>query len=171
MKKILNKDKLVFGTKLLEDFTTGKKMSKSEGDIIAINDEPNEIRRKLLALDDGMTKTIFELCTEEDLDWINKKSKELTAREFKELLADKLVEMFKGKEKIKEAHEPKFGLAAANLATTIKIFNFSTSVSAAKDLINSGAVEVNGQVETNWKRRLETGDKFKVGRGKLGEIK
>lgn len=171
MKKILNKEKMVFGVRLLEDPSTGKKMSKSEGETIAINDEPSEIRRKVLALDDSMIKVVFELCTEENQDWINDKNKSIPPREFKELLADKLIEMFRGKDKIKEGREPKFGPAVGNIAETIKSFEFAPSIASAKNLISSGAVEVNGKVETNWDVKLGAGDKFRVGKGKFGEVK
>ena len=55
---MLGKDKFVITTKLLVDVATGRKMSKSEGALIAINDSAQEIRRKILAVDDGMIKTI-----------------------------------------------------------------------------------------------------------------
>ncbi len=170
MKKLLGKEKLVFGTRLVEDPITGKKMSKSGGEVIAINDEPSEIRRKILALGDSMTKIIFELCTDESLDRISDKEKALSGREYKELLAGKLIEMFRGKEKIKEAQAPKEGKATGNLAVTIKDLGFASSISEAKKLITSNAVEINGQVKTDWNYQLQKGDKLKVGKGRFGLI-
>lgn len=170
-KRYLGKNKIVLATKLLVDGSTGKKMSKSEGEIIAINDEPSEIRRKVLATDDKMTKTLFELCTEQKQDWIENKHKELSPREYKELLADVLIRIYHGESKIKDAHEPKIGLASGNLAGTIKVFGFSASITTAKELITSGAVKVNDRAVTDWTYKPQKGDKIKVGKGKFGEIK
>lgn len=177
-RKYLSKDKMVLATKLLVDGSTGKKMSKSEGEIIAIGDEPAEIRRKILAMDDGMTKTIFELCTNKEQGWIDEKNKELSPKEYKELLSDTLVAIYHGENKVKEAHDPKEiqiagmeGPASHELVNVIKRIGFARSSTEAKNLVDSEAVEVNGEVETNWKRELKTGDRIKVGKGKFGIIK
>jgi len=176
-KTILHKDKIVITTKLLEDPASGKKiMSKSEGRYISLNDEPREVRRKILALEDQMTKVIFELCTEEDQGLIVENYSKLTPREFKELLADRLIEMYyPGENKVKEAHQPKeineAELLGADLGGAIKIFGFTSSVSAAKNLVIGGAVEVNDEVEKNWKYKPKKGDRIRVGKGKFGLIK
>ncbi|OGN19325.1 MAG: tyrosine--tRNA ligase [Candidatus Yanofskybacteria bacterium RIFCSPHIGHO2_12_FULL_41_9] len=170
VKKYLNKDKIVLATKLITG-PEGKKMSKSEGEIIAFNDEPSEIRRKILAVNDEVIRDIFELCTIEEENWIAGKLKELPPRELKELLADKLIEMFYGKEKIKEAHKPKEGRSTGNLAVTIKDFGFASSISEAKKLISNNAVEVNGAVKTDWSYMPQKGDRLRVGKGKFGLIK
>lgn len=171
----LNKDKMVLATRLLVDESTGKKMSKSEGEIIAMSDEPAEIRRKILAVDDKIVKTIFELCTAEDQEWINSKTLELQPRESKELLSDKLIAIFHGENKVSEAHKPKeikfSELKGLNLAGTLEISGVASSMSSAKSLINEGAVRVNGEVVTNWKESPKEGDKIQVGKGKFLEIK
>ncbi len=176
-KALLHKDKIVITTRLLEDPASGKKiMSKSEGRYISLNDEPREIRRKVLALEDQMTKVIFELCTEEEQILISDNYCKLKPREFKELLANKLIEMYyPGENKVQEAHQPKEinqeQLVGVDLAGTIKILGFASSVSSAKNLINSNAVEVNGELETNWKYEPKKGDSIKVGKGKFALIK
>lgn len=176
-KKYLNKDKIVLATKLLVNESTGKKMSKSEGEIIALNDEPAEIRRKILSLDDKMIKTIFDLCTDKEQSWIDDRYKELSPQEYKELLSDTLVGIYHGEGSIKKAHTPKEfvisemeGPASRELAAVISRF-FSKSMTEAKNLVSSGAVEVNGETEKSWKRGLKREDRIKVGKGRFGIIK
>lgn len=171
VKKNLGKDKIVLATRLLVNSVTGKKMSKSEGEIIAISDEPNEIRRKILAMDDGMIKTLFELCTEEPQEWIDEKLQNTSPREAKESLAEKIIELFHGKEGVGQAKEPKIGSATGSLAVTIKDFEFASSVSEAKKLITGNAVKVNGEVVNDWDYQLKEGDTLQVGKGKFGKIK
>ncbi|MBX4211545.1 MAG: tyrosine--tRNA ligase, partial [Candidatus Yanofskybacteria bacterium] len=93
-KTLLQKEKLVFATKLITNREGGKKMSKSEGEVIALTDEPQEIRRKVLALDDGIIASIFQLCTEKDMDWIREQNSD--PRAFKEALAEELIAMYHG---------------------------------------------------------------------------
>src|SRR4030042_2490670 len=65
LKTYENKEKFVITTKLLENPKTGKKlMSKSEGGYVALNDPPNEMFGKIMALPDEATMPCFELCTE-----------------------------------------------------------------------------------------------------------
>jgi tyrosyl-tRNA synthetase len=57
------KDKFVMTVKLLTD-ATGKKMGKSEGNMITLNDSPDEIFGKVMSWTDGMITRGFELCTD-----------------------------------------------------------------------------------------------------------
>ncbi len=94
-KELLGKDKMVLATPLIVDPKTGKKMSKSEGELIALTDSPQEIRRKILDLDDDLTRTVFELCTEKEQTWIDEHATD-DPRQFKELLAAELIRMYHG---------------------------------------------------------------------------
>lgn len=115
-KKYLNKDKLVLGTKLLVD-PTGKKMSKSEGNLIAINDSPNDIFGKVMSIPDGEgIRTVFELATDIDSDKYNQYSsyqdfaENYLVREekkdhmaFKKRVAFELVKMYHGEKEAEKA--------------------------------------------------------------------
>lgn len=57
-----NKDKFVLCVKLLAD-PTGKKMGKSEGNMITLDDSPKEMFGKVMSWTDGMILGGFELCT------------------------------------------------------------------------------------------------------------
>lgn len=168
-RKILKKEKLVFATRLLVDTTSGKKMSKSEGEIIALSDEPREIRRKVLAMDDGMIKTMFELCTEKPLSWIEERSKSSSPRELKEELADELVRMYHGESAVAESRSGKEVSGGPIVDVLVK--TLSMSKSEAKRLLDQSAVEINGQPVTDWNHQTKSGDKLQVGKGRFIEIK
>lgn len=62
MKEINGKEKFVISTKLLVD-TSGKKMGKTEGNMITLADSPAEMFGKVMSWTDGMILSGFELCT------------------------------------------------------------------------------------------------------------
>ncbi len=61
--KEYDKEKFVMTVKLLAD-ATGKKMGKSEGNMITLNDSPDEMYGKIMSWTDGMIMGGFELCTD-----------------------------------------------------------------------------------------------------------
>lgn len=63
LKQIKNKEKFVLTMKLLAD-SDGKKMGKSEGNMIALSDNPYDIYGKVMSWTDGMIVSGFELCTD-----------------------------------------------------------------------------------------------------------
>ncbi len=72
LKQLKNKEKFVITMKLLAD-QNGKKMSKSEGNMIALADKPEDIYGKVMSWSDSMMGVGFELCTDvskEELDKI-----------------------------------------------------------------------------------------------------
>ncbi len=167
-KKLLNKEKLVFGTQLLTN-AEGKKMSKSEGEIIAVTDEPREIRRKVLAMGDGLIKKTFELCTEKPIDWIEEKAASSDPRTFKEELADELVRMFHGEAAVATSRSGKE--VSGGLLVDVLVGALSVSKSEAKRLIEQSAVQINGEGVKDWNTPTKSGDKIQVGKGKFIEVK
>lgn len=64
-KDYLEKDKLVLPTKLLVDAATGRKISKSEGGLIALDDDPATIFEKVSrSIPNDMIQTVFQLATD-----------------------------------------------------------------------------------------------------------
>lgn len=57
------KEKFVMTVKLLAD-ATGKKMGKTEGNMVTLNDSPDEMYGKIMSWTDGMIIGGFELCTD-----------------------------------------------------------------------------------------------------------
>lgn len=72
IKQIKNKEKFVLTVKLLED-GTGKKMGKSEGNMISLIDSPNDMYGKIMSWPDTLIIIGFELCT----DYSNKEVEEI----------------------------------------------------------------------------------------------
>src|SRR3989344_1169279 len=98
----LNKGKFVLTTPLLENPKTGKKlMSKSEGGYISLQDPPNEMFGKLMALPDEVIVPCLELCTfypQKEIEKIKKrlKSKKLNPRDAKRILALEVTKIYHG---------------------------------------------------------------------------
>jgi len=168
-KKLLNKEKFVFATQLLAN-AEGRKMSKSEGDIITVDDEPREIRRKVLAMDDGLIKKVFELCTEKPTEWIEANQNK-DRREWKEELADELVRMYHGEKAVSLSRSAKEVAGGGKNLAELLSGNLSISRSEAKRLIEQSAVEINGQTAKDWNYQTKLGDKIQVGKGRFIEIK
>ncbi|MFA4999986.1 MAG: tyrosine--tRNA ligase [Patescibacteria group bacterium] len=62
LRAVKNKEKFVMTLKLLAD-ESGKKMGKSEGNVIFLDEAPNDMYGKVMAWPDGVIIPAFELCT------------------------------------------------------------------------------------------------------------
>jgi tyrosyl-tRNA synthetase len=174
-KELLDKDKMVIATRLLVDAATGKKISKTEGGLIAFDDTPQDIRRKVLAtVPDEMIRTVFELCTTKDQEWIDERcpaDQPLTnPNEAKEELAAELIRMYHGQDAVS------LGTQAIDITTTgpldkvLKETGLATSMSEAKRLIDQRGVIVNGVVADRWDLPIKQGDEIRVGKGKFARV-
>jgi tyrosyl-tRNA synthetase len=67
LKAMKNKDKFVLTTPLLAD-ASGRKIGKSEGNVIALTDEPNNLYGKIMSLPDEVVVKCFECLTRIPLD-------------------------------------------------------------------------------------------------------
>jgi len=175
-REILGKDKLVLATRLLVNAVSGKKMSKSEGTLIAVNDSAQEIRRKILATDDGMIRELFLLCTDVPTDvvdmWQPDGGVSEKPREAKEALAAELIRMYHGEGAVDLATQATISEAAGlPLAEALIVSGVADTTSAAKRLIDQGAVRVNGEVAKRWDVEVKEGDEIKAGKGKFLKVK
>ena len=107
MKTMKGKEKFVMTVKLLED-NSGKKMGKTEGNMIALSDSPIDMFGKVMSWTDGMIVPGFELCTDvqtEEIEKIDKdiKSNIVNPRDFKMRLANEIVTLFFDEKIAKEA--------------------------------------------------------------------
>lgn len=98
LKTIKNKEKFVLTTKLLED-SNGKKMGKTEGNMLALSDTAEDMIGKVMSWTDGMTIPAFELCTNEPMEKISGYARDVTIsainpRDLKMMLAKKIVSMY-----------------------------------------------------------------------------
>ena len=93
MKDLKHKEKFVLTMKLLAD-STGKKMGKSEGNMVALSDKPEDMFGKVMSWSDDMIVRGFELCTR-----ANVPTAEIVAGEtmkYKKLLAFEVTKTFLG---------------------------------------------------------------------------
>jgi tyrosyl-tRNA synthetase len=109
-KKFNNKEKFVLTTTLLENPDTGEKlMSKSAGGYIALNDTPEEMFGKTMALPDSVIVPVLRHCTRIPLEDLQKIEKELeedgNPRDAKLTLAHELVLTYHSEEEAKRAEE------------------------------------------------------------------
>lgn len=163
--KWLNKEKVVLPNKMLED-PTGKKMGKTEGNMIMLSDKPEDIYGKVMAFTDGMITPAYEILTEipmteikqmED-DMKNEKvnpmvlKKELafiiTAEHKGKSAADKAQKYFEDVFQNGEAKETEIPIVKVNkkevplVELLVDHLKFAPSNSQAKRLIKQGAVKV-----------------------------
>lgn len=104
LKELKNKEKFVLTTKLLAD-NTGKKMGKSEGNMIALSDAPADMYGKVMSWSDSMIMTGFELCTGAEVP--NEKTVKKEPMKHKKSLAFEITKTFLG-EKAAKAGEKNF---------------------------------------------------------------
>jgi tyrosyl-tRNA synthetase len=190
VKNLLDKEKIVIATKLLEDPVTGKKlMSKSEGHYISLNDTPENMFGKVMSMADTAIVPLFTYTTEVSNEKINEIKERLEKNEnpkdVKEELAAELVRMYFGEEEATKAKEnfknvfskgklpeniqevPSDG---QTILQTMTIAGIVSSNSEAKRLVSDGAVTVNGEKIKDWEHINKEGDDVKVGPRKFLKI-
>lgn len=181
-RKMLNKDKLVFATRLLIDAESGKKMSKTEGGLISLSDSPQDMFGKTMkTVPDKMTALVFLLCTEKKQQWIDVKKGD-DPYEFKKELAYELVRMYyseKEAQKARDEWERVFSkgelpgeMEEVKKTKLVELIGLATqgSSSSAKILIEQGAVKVNGEVKKEWGFIPKEGDVIQIGPKKFIKI-
>lgn len=173
VKALKNKEKYVLTLKLLED-KGGKKIGKTEGNAIFINDPPEKIFGGVMALSDETLKTSFELFTEFDIKKIEKDIQK-DPMDSKKKLAFEIVKIIYGEKKARKAKdifEKNFQLKKPIYSLKVKqgknlletIYPLVKSRSQAKRLIITGAVDVNGKTIKNYLANVKSGDKIKIGK-------
>ncbi len=105
MKSLKNKEKFVIAMKLLTD-VTGKKMGKSEGNMISLNDTSKDMFGKIMSWTDGMILSGFDLCTNITTEQIEKYKQDLdngaNPRDLKIILAEEVLKIYFGDEVAKQ---------------------------------------------------------------------
>lgn len=105
VKATTGREKFVLTTKLLED-PTGKKMGKSEGNMITLVDAPADMYGKVMSWPDEMIVPALEILT--DLDWLEKKKalkSGANPRDIKMELAFEVVKIYQGEAAARQAQE------------------------------------------------------------------
>ncbi len=109
LRVLKNKEKSVLTMKLLAD-ESGKKMGKTEGNVVSLNETANDMYGKVMSWPDGILVSAFELCTNVPLDELKKIEKELKSakanpRDFKMKLAYEITKINRGQEAADKAQE------------------------------------------------------------------
>jgi len=109
MKKMKNKEKFVLTTKLLVD-PTGKKMGKTEGNMINLEDDAKEMYGKIMSWPDGLIGVGLEICTNLPFEEVKRIQAELNQgkvnpRDSKMKLAYEIVKIYHGEKKAQEAQD------------------------------------------------------------------
>ncbi len=163
MKKLKNKEKFVLTTKLLED-TAGIKMGKTQGNMVSLSDDPQEIYGKVMSWTDGMIMPAFEIATDIPFDQLPKFQADLKAgrnpKELKMILARQLVARYYGVKAADEAQRQfeqvfakktnpdditEFKVKSKNLIDILLETKLADSKSEARRLLSQGGIKVDGQ--------------------------
>lgn len=109
MKTIKNKEKFVLTVKLLED-NNGKKMGKTEGNMIALSDSAEDMYGKVMSWNDSLIIPAFELCTDLSMVDIENIARDMASnsvnpRDLKMKLAFSIVSLYHDEKKAKQAEE------------------------------------------------------------------
>lgn len=153
---------------LLEGLDGVKKMSKSLGNYIGIQEAPGVMYSKLVSIPDTLMWRYFELLSFRSLDEIDSYRKDVEAganpRDIKIKLAEEIVARFHGEEAAASAHKsagnrlkdgelpedlPEIELSSPEdmpVASVLNKAGLVKNAAAARDLLGAGSVKVDGQV-------------------------
>lgn len=182
-KQILNKEKFVITMKLLAD-TTGKKMGKTEGNMITLEDSPQDMFGKVMSWTDGMIIGGFELCTDVSDEEIAEISEQLNGdainpRDLKMRLAREIVTLYHSQDHAESAQEhfinlfsnkntpdeiPEFKTKDLNIISVLVDSGLCSSKSDARRNIEQGGVKVNDEKVTDDSVSVAAGDVIQKGK-------
>lgn len=178
MKEVIGKEKFVLTTKLLAD-SSGKKMGKTEGNMIALNDTPEDMFGKVMRWSDEMIALGFELCTRVPMDDIAAILKADNPRDAKLRLAFEITKTFLGEKAAKKGHDhfasviqskdtpdeiPELTPSAYDIVIVLVEAGFASSNSDARRTIDGGGVKVNDKKVSSPDAMLKKGDVVQKGK-------
>ncbi len=182
MKEIKGKEKFVLTIKLLAD-EHGKKMGKTEGNMVAFSDTPEDMFGKVMTWTDGMIVSAFELCTRLPIDEIVAIKKSLDAganpRDAKLQLAFAITETFLGTKAAEQGRDnfakviqnkerpdeiPGLQPTAYDVVTILVEAGFVKSKSEAKREIDGGGIKVNDEKIMDYEMVAKSGDVIQKGK-------
>lgn len=171
MKTLKKKEKFVITTPLLED-AKGKKIGKTEGNIIGITDTPNDLFGEVMALSDEAIIPTMKLATDIEESEISTIEQDIenggNPKDAKERLAQEIVTMYHSKKDAQSAQQEfqkifarkelpsdiqevtRTSIQGENIADIIAELKLTKSKSDAKRLIEQGAVKINKKKIEAW---------------------
>lgn len=182
MKDLKGKEKFVLATKLLVD-STGKKMGKSEGNMIALSDSPEDMFGKVMRWSDEMIIPGFEICTRVPMHEVQAVAEEMkngaNPRDFKLNLAYHITDMFLGDEAARRGRDnfasviqgnekpteiPELKPSAYDIATVLVEAEFCSSRGDARRQIEGNGVKLNDVVVEAFDQEVKVGDVVQKGK-------
>lgn len=182
LKDLKGKEKFVIATKLLVD-SNGKKMGKSEGNMIALSDTPEDMFGKVMRWSDDMIVKGFELCTRVPMHEVAEITEAMKSganpRDFKLNLAYHVTQMFLGDEAARKGRDhfasviqssekpleiPKLHPTASDIVTVLVEAGFVDSRGEARRQIEGGGVKINDEKVESLEAQTKPGDIIQKGK-------
>lgn len=182
MKDLKGKEKFVLATKLLVD-SNGKKMGKSEGNMIALSDLPEDMFGKVMRWSDEMIVPGFEICTRVPMHEVKEVELQMkngaNPRDFKLNLAYHITEMFLGAEAARRGRDnfsaviqgnekpteiPELKPSSYDIATVLVEAEFCISRGDARRQIEGKGVKLNDVVVEAVDQSVKAGDVVQKGK-------
>jgi len=187
-----NREKYIMTLPILPGLD-GRKMSKSFGNTVNLDDTADETYGKLMSLKDDLIIPYFKICTdlapgeikkmEEDL-----KEKKINPKKLKEKLAREITAMYHGGESAEKAEkefnrvfkekqspaqipEIKITESGMRLPNLLSASGIAHSLSEAERLIKQKAVEIDGQLKIDRKEIIKIRKGMVIKRGKRTFVK
>lgn len=160
LQKVYNdREKFVLATPIING-TDGRKMSKSYGNFVALNEEPKEMFGKLMSVPDEVMEQYYEIFTEEDMNEVKKliKSDPRNAKvclakhiitwlhnaKDADLAEQDFITKFVKKETPDEMPEVKFEWSSIAIGQLLVELKLVSSNSEARRIITQGGVSLDG---------------------------
>ena len=151
MKSIKNKEKFVLATRLLTD-SSGKKMGKTEGNMVSLDQTAEDIFGKVMSWADNLIIPGFEIITDVPLEEVAEIKGKIESgsnpKEFKMKLASEIVGLIHGKESVEKARESfDKAFSKGEVPDDMQIIKAKKGTSLKEILVSSATVASGGALE------------------------
>lgn len=168
---------------ILEGLDGVQKMSKSLGNYVGITESPQEMFNKLMSLPDHMIRRYFELCTDVDLEEVDKKLATQNPRDTKRWLAREIITIYHSAAQAEQADSEwlrvvsqgevpaeiptvKISTPQLNIVELVVQAGLAPSKREARRSVTQGAVVLEGQTlqDPTLTVELKGGETLKLGK-------
>ncbi|MFH1315700.1 MAG: tyrosine--tRNA ligase [Candidatus Uhrbacteria bacterium] len=189
MKVLKDKEKFVLTSRLLVD-TSGKKMGKSEGNMVALSDSPEDMFGKVMSWTDGMIIPAFESCTTISMSEIGQMDKDMkngtNPRDLKIRLAFEITKVFLGEVAAKKGQDhfaqviqskdkpedmPELKPKDFDILSVLVEAGFCQSKGQARRDLDGGGVRLNDKKVESYDTEVSSGDVIQKGKRHFVRIK